>query len=63
MKDILINDCYQKLSHRNDEELEKAKAVYHSECYKNVTNVSKIQRLRESFEKREHVVNNEVSIQ
>ena len=52
-KDNLISDCYQRLEHVTADELQGAKAVYHSQCYKHITNISKVRRLKERYEKRQ----------
>ena len=44
MQDAKISDCFERL-HNISESTFKEKCIYHSECYKDVTNVTLLRRL------------------
>ena len=44
LKDSKIHECYERLN-ENSEKVFEEKCIYYSECYKEVTNVTKLRRL------------------
>lgn len=56
-KDTLTLDCYHRLNAQNIEHLQRNQVSYHSECYKSVTNTSKIKRLKDKIVSVDHSSN------
>ena len=44
LKDSKIHECYERLNEVSEKHFQE-KCIYHSECYKEVTNVAKLRRL------------------
>ena len=44
LKDSKIHECYERLNEVSEKMFEE-KCIYHSECYKEITNVTKLRRL------------------
>ena len=44
LKDSKIHECYERLNEVSEKKF-KEKCIYHSECYKEVTNVTKLRKL------------------
>ena len=44
LKDSKIHECYERLNEVSEKFFEE-KCIYHSECYKEVTNVTKLRKL------------------
>ena len=48
LKDPTVTNCYERLDGIPESDL-KGKCIYHSECYKELTNVTKLRRLSDKL--------------